>query len=190
VLTYIFLAIFIAIFTLSFFRLKNNRYPSLVMVIGYVFYIFFILPLVYKIIYPVNAFDAGRIYFILLSVLDVTIGLVMLKISKSIKSEVAKIIGFLSIFSAINHIYGRIGYQYRWDNLIYHNISISITITIIILMIAPKITLRVWGLIHGLSIVLSRRINRANYILYNNSYLSEYFSKKENEVKKGKVEKC
>lgn len=138
-ITYIFTTTFFLIFILSFFTMENMRYPSLIMFIGYVLYIFFILPIVYKIIHPVDPYDAGRLYFILLCVLDTSIGLLILNIFKKTKDTQILIVGCLLLFSALNHIYGRIGYQYYWDNSIYHYTSIMVTVSIIIIMTWPII---------------------------------------------------
>jgi len=98
---YIFLLVFFAMFIISFFKLRDNKLPSLVMFLGYVLYICFILPLVNNIIYPVSPVDADRLYYLLLTVLNTSIGFVMLVINKKYKNKTSKYIACLSFCRCI-----------------------------------------------------------------------------------------
>lgn len=131
------------------------------MTLGYVLYIFFILPLVNNIIHPVSPVDADRLYYLLLTVLNTSIAFIMLVINKKYKNNTSKYIAYLSFFAALNHIYGRIVYQYDFSILIYHNIALSIVLLIITIMI--------WPMINGLFNRFLKIFNGNSYIRFGNN---------------------
>lgn len=158
-LKYIFITTFIIIYALSFFRIfniKDSRRPALIMFIGYVLYIFFIHPLVYKIVKPVSPIDGANLYFLLLGVLDTCVGLFMCMLFSKYKDTTAKYIAGIQFFSVFNHLCGRILYYPGWSKDIYYTIYQSISILIVLSII----TLMIWPIINGLYVKFIKRFCR------------------------------
>lgn len=163
-LKYVFAAIFALLFISSFFKLRSNKSPSISMLVGYVFYIFFILPMV-NYLSLADKVDASNLYFLLLGLLDVCIGLYLSSVYMKNGDSICRNVALLEFASVFNHLYGRIYYYPGWDNNICHYLSISITISIITLMI--------WPAINGLFSNICKLFNRAFNLGFN------YYSSKE-----------
>lgn len=123
---YIFLAIFIIIFTSSFFCGKENRGVSFVLVVNYVIYIFFINPV-----------ESDKFYYILVTLLDACAGFYLLLIYHGryyLEARYIKYIAYLSFISVFVHIYGRIIYGLASNTEFYVNLCVLIVVTQILLM--------------------------------------------------------
>lgn len=139
---YIFLIIFVLIFALS----KRNRLVSSAMIVGYVIYIF--------IVNPVNN---DKLYYMLVTVLDFSIGVFMVWVYIKKDYINAKYIAYCSFFSVFVHIYGRIIYSTGSGTQVY--------VLLCLLVVTTKITLM---LIRPLNDGIFRDFNRVNIIRFNN----------------------
>jgi len=117
---YIFLIIFVLIFTFS----KRNRLVSSVMIIGYVAYIFIINPV-----------TSDKLYYLLTASLDFFIGVFMVWIFINKNYVNAKYIAYCSFASFFIHLYGRIIYGLDANSETYVLLCLLVVITKITLML-------------------------------------------------------
>lgn len=121
---YIFLAIFVLIFSASFFIRKESRSSSLIMIVAYVIYIIFINPV-----------SSAKFYYFLVASLDACIGFYMLLSFYKNYNYNTLYIALLSFTSVFVHIYGRIVYGYELDSIYYKVFCIMIVLAQSLLMI-------------------------------------------------------